>query len=392
MNRESLARTLTRRVTAGSPRATRDHQAVGADLSRLTLRFLDRDFEAAFRRNHFQGSLTNIRTAYLVGVALWMLWGLLLGRYLMEDRGLDLALRYGVFIPMLLVGFAHTFSRTFPRVWEWQVLAVLLATGVTWVTYAAAIQSMPVDYGYVGLILILAFGYTLLRLRFLLVAFSSAVLTAYYLVVALGFEDLGGRRPFLASFYLVTFALLGMLAAYTLERNARLLFLREQQLDHEHRRSETLLLNILPEEIADRLKVEEQDPRGARLAEALPEVTVLFADAAGFTAQAAKSSPNEVVDALDDLFTRFDALADRFGLEKIKTVGDAYMAAAGAPHRRPDHAEAAAEMALAIPEAIEGARWPSGDPIRVRVGMASGPVVAGVIGQRSSPMTSGATR
>jgi hypothetical protein len=86
MNRDSFARTLARRVTGA-----RDHETVGADLSRLTLRFLDRDFEEAFRRNHFQGSLTNIRTAYLLGVALWMLWGLLLGRYLTEDRDLDLA-------------------------------------------------------------------------------------------------------------------------------------------------------------------------------------------------------------------------------------------------------------------------------------------------------------
>src|SRR5207249_3272437 len=77
-----------------------------------------------------------------------------------------------------------------------------------------------------------------------------------------------------------------------------------------------------------------------------------------------------------------DDLADRYGLEKIKTIGDAYMAVAGAPDPRPGHAEAAADMALAIVEEREGARWPSGDPILVRVGIASGPAVAGVIGHR----------
>jgi adenylate cyclase len=82
------------------------------------------------------------------------------------------------------------------------------------------------------------------------------------------------------------------------------------------------------------------------------------------------------------LFSRFDELAERFGLEKIKTVGDAYMAVAGAPEPRPNHAEAAAKMALAVQEALAESRWPSGQPIRARVGIASGPAVAGVIGQR----------
>jgi class 3 adenylate cyclase len=88
------------------------------------------------------------------------------------------------------------------------------------------------------------------------------------------------------------------------------------------------------------------------------------------------------VRALDELFCEFDELADRYGLEKIKTIGDAYMAVAGVPSQRPDHADAAAKMAIAILEEIRGSRWPSGDPIVVRVGMASGPAVAGVIGQR----------
>jgi class 3 adenylate cyclase len=85
---------------------------------------------------------------------------------------------------------------------------------------------------------------------------------------------------------------------------------------------------------------------------------------------------------LDEVFTRFDALADRVGMEKIKTVGDAYMAVAGAPEPRPDHAVAAAEMGLAIVEAMRDERWPGGEPIEVRVGIATGPVVAGVIGRR----------
>jgi class 3 adenylate cyclase len=357
-------------------------ESLRGDMSRVTLRFGDPEFERAFRAHYFRQTLTSVRSAYLLGVVLWIVWGLMLSRYLGDDRGLDQTLRYGVFIPLLLLGLALSFSRGFQRSWEVQVMAILLITAATWITYVAAVESMPVDYGYVGLILILAVGFTLLRLRFVLAALSWPPMIAYYLAVGWGFDYLSGRRVTLVLFYFVSFWVLGMVAAYTLERNARLLFLRERQLDREHRRSESLLLNILPQAIVDRLKVRQEDPQGGRLAEGLPEVTVIFVDAAGFTHQTEKTTPDELVGALDELFTKLDELADRFGLEKIKTVGDAYMAVAGAPHPRPDHAEAAADMALAILDAIEGSRWPSGDPVAVRMGIASGPVVAGVIGHR----------
>lgn len=352
------------------------------EFSRLTLRFADPEFEKAFRAHYFRQTLASVRSAYLLGVFLWGVWGFMVQRYLGQDRALDQILRYGVFIPLLLVGLALSFTRAFQRFWEIQVMVILFITAATWIAYVAAIDSMPVDYGYVGLILILAVGFTLLRLRFVLVALSWPPMMIYYLAAGWNFDYLSGRRLTLVVFYFVSFWVLGMVAAYTLERNTRLLFLRERQLDREHQRSENLLLNILPKAIVDRLKARQEDPEGGRLAEGLPDVTVLFVDAAGFTQQAEKTSPDELVAALDDLFTKLDELADRFGLEKIKTVGDAYMAVAGAPHPRPDHAEAAADMALAIFEAIEGSRWPSGDPVSVRMGIASGPVVAGVIGHR----------
>jgi class 3 adenylate cyclase len=172
-----------------------------------------------------------------------------------------------------------------------------------------------------------------------------------------------------------------MAAGYTIERGMRAEFLQRRLIDRERDRSDALLLNVLPQAIIDRLKAQGEAGSQRRLAETL-DVTVLFADAVGFTEQAAKTEADDLVAALDGLFSRFDALADRYGLEKIKTVGDAYMAVAGAPEPHPDHPEAAADMALTIMEELEDARWPSGDPILVRVGIASGPAVAGVIGQR----------
>jgi class 3 adenylate cyclase len=139
-----------------------------------------------------------------------------------------------------------------------------------------------------------------------------------------------------------------------------------------------LLLNILPQAIVEKLKTSAD----GRIAQAFDQVSVIFADAVGSTAQAARSSPEAFADALDALFRRFDDIADRHGLEKIKTIGDAYMAVAGAPLPMANHAEAAVAMAIDVLAEAKQCRWPSGDPIVMRVGVASGPAVAGVIGVR----------
>jgi class 3 adenylate cyclase len=143
----------------------------------------------------------------------------------------------------------------------------------------------------------------------------------------------------------------------------------------EQQRSEGLLLNVLPAPIAARLKAGE-----GVIADAFPEVTVLFADLVDFTRRSQQVGPAQVVAALNELFSAFDELAQRHGLEKIKTIGDAYMVAGGLPQPRPDHAQAIAEMALGIREEVARRTDPRGRPLAVRIGIATGPVEAGVIG------------
>jgi class 3 adenylate cyclase len=363
----------------GTEAATRGSE-VGS-LDPLTLRFRDPGLESAFRADYFRHNLANLRFAFLGGVFLWVLWGLLLRPHLLvlADRSFDLVTRYGIFIPLLLVGLALSFMRAFERMWEWVIGVVAVATILVWVYYNTQVLTMPADYGYVGLILITAFTYTLVRLRFVLVVLITLVGIATYVPYVLSADYIVELRKLLATLYIVTFGTLGGVAAYRMERFTRLLFLRERQLAWERERSDGLLLNILPQAIVDRLKTQHD---GARIAERLDEVSVLFADAVGSTQQAAMSTPEEFAQALDRLFRRFDSIADRYGLEKIKTVGDAYMAVAGAPIRMPDHVVAAAEMALDVLAEAPQIRWPSGDPMEVRVGVATGPAVAGVIGQR----------
>jgi adenylate cyclase len=148
-------------------------------------------------------------------------------------------------------------------------------------------------------------------------------------------------------------------------------------LEVERARSEGLLANMLPASIAERLKQRE-----GIIADASPQVTVLFADIADFTPHAQRSPPEATVALLNELFSQFDARTETRGLEKIKTIGDAYMVAGGLPDPIPDHAAAVAELALEMLELAARRSFPDGGPVRLRVGVDSGPVVAGVIGRR----------
>ena len=366
----------------GAAEPARDEESrepIGIDP--LTLRFRDPELEAAYQEQTFRQNLGNFRFAFVGGAFLWVTAGLVLYPHILAlaDKRIDLIVRYGFFIPILAVGFALSFLRSFRRIWEWVAVGVVLATILVWVWYAGQVLTIPAEYGYVGLILITAFTYTLLRLRFVLVSVITLVGIAAYLPYAVSAVYIFGVTTVLAALFLITFGVLGQVVAYRTERSSRILFLRERQLAHERERSDALLLNILPQAIIDRLKTERN---GGHVAEALEEVSVLFADAVNSTEEAARTTPEEFAETLDQLFRRFDAVADRHGLEKIKTIGDAYMAVAGAPVPMANHAEAAAEMALDVLAEAGEVRWPSGNPIVVRVGVATGPAVAGVIGQR----------
>jgi len=148
-------------------------------------------------------------------------------------------------------------------------------------------------------------------------------------------------------------------------------------LEIEHRKSEALLNNVLPTAIAGRLK---NSP--ATIADSFPEASVLFADIVDFTPLAVSMSPAKIVGLLDGVFSLFDELVDKYDLEKIKTVGDAYMVAAGIPFPRPDHAESIANLALDMRTSLDAYNAQTGVPIRLRLGISSGVVVAGVIGKR----------
>jgi len=279
----------------------------------------------------------------------------------------------------VLLGAMAVFSRTRDFPWLLRVgqLAILLAPTLSMIPLGGFL-----DAGGVGLWGILA---PLGALVFSEVR-SAARWYAAYVVVFLG-SGLAGEligpiwTPlpvwFTSTMLALNIAVGGtivftLLAVFAGQRRDALAALRLEQA-----KSENLLLNILPRSIADKLKAQTQP-----IADHFGSASILFADVADFTPWSERLPPAEVVGYLDRLFSRFDDLAERYGLEKIKTIGDCYMVAAGVPTPRPDHARALALMALDMLEAIRSDEGVAHLGHELRIGINSGPVVAGVIGRK----------
>lgn len=234
---------------------------------------------------------------------------------------------------------------------------------------------------------------TLIPVRWKLHVWSHLLTYSTYVAIKVGFAIANSHAmidwyprdwstPQSWIFTLAVISFVATLSVYLHERTTRAEFRARleiykayQKLETEQERSEELLRNILPDKIACRLKHESQT-----IADTFAEVTVLFADIVGFTQLSSHICATELVELLNGIFSRFDRLAERHSLEKIKTIGDAYMVVAGLPEPRPDHTAAIANMALDMQQAIQDFNQETGYKLDIRVGIHSGGVVAGVIG------------
>lgn len=189
-----------------------------------------------------------------------------------------------------------------------------------------------------------------------------------------------GEQPgwFITVGFIVNTISAGAMALAVVWYGLRQIASAEAAMEREYARSEALLSNILPASIAERLKDRSQSV----IADKYDDASILFADIAGYTERASDTSPEELVAFLDDLYSNLDALVTRHGLEKVKTSGDAYMVVSGVPQPRPDHLEAMADFALDIADTVAGLTDSRGRGVPLRIGLASGPVVAGVVGSQ----------
>jgi adenylate cyclase len=282
---------------------------------------------------------------------------------------------YFVVLLAALVVFSRT--RDFGRLLRVSQVAILLAPTLSMIPLGGFLAS-----GGVGLWGILA---PLGALVFSDVRTAARWYVAY-VVVFLGSgvagELLGAVSPTVPEWFTSTMLALNVTVGGTVVFTLLALFAGQRRdalaaLQVEQAKAENLLLNILPRSIADKLKAEPQT-----IADQFSSASILFADVADFTPVAERLPPAQVVGVLDHLFSHFDVLAERYGLEKIKTVGDCYMVAAGVPTPRTDHARALALMALDMQAAMRSADECGHLGLELRIGINSGPVVAGVIGRK----------
>jgi adenylate cyclase len=237
-------------------------------------------------------------------------------------------------------------------------------------------SGLPFYYLVAATLMVLILGIDHILLASVLAAFLAATVIGLAIVVPYN----TGVQPdwaFRSGFVLSVISAWVMVVAvvwYALRetRRARL------AMEAEYERSERLLTNILPTTIAQRLK----DPSRNIIADKYDDASILFADIAGYTKRASDTTPSDLVRFLDRLYTDLDALVDRHGLEKVKTSGDSYMVVSGVPEPRDDHIEALACLALDMADAVADLKDPHGREVPLRIGLAAGPVVAGVVGAR----------
>jgi adenylate cyclase len=273
-----------------------------------------------------------------------------------------------------VVIFAHT--RDFGQLLRIQQIAILLAPTLSMIPLGGFLGAAGVGiWGTVAPMGALVFGGVRSGIRWY-AAFVAIFLASGIAGTVLGFESsvpewftnmmlglnisVGGTMVFT------------LLALFAKQRDQAMVALR-----HEQERAESLLLNILPGSIAERLKA---NPK--RIADQFPAASVLFADVVDFTPRSENLPPTDIVGMLDRLFSHFDTLAERHALQKIKTIGDCYMVASGVPTPRPDHAQALALLALDMVEATQSSEAVGDLGLQMRIGINSGPVVAGVIGRK----------
>ncbi len=343
----------------------------------LRLRFSDPELDREFRQQYDAAAVPQAVMVGIVGFVVIAVFGVLDAIVVAGDLSGIYVIRYGIICPAVLV-FILGLVLSRDRAWRFvQAAMCVVVTVVAFGLFAIPlVANVPADLTRTGMLLTLMFVCAFAPVRFVWAMWTTVVIFAGYQSASVA-EGIPWDIAVYNNFYIVAFIVVGAFASYTLERLRRREFLRERALEQERARSDALLHNILPEEIASRLRTEP-----GIIAEGADQVSVLFADIVDFTPFAETLSPEELVRLLDGLFTVFDDLCGQHGVEKIKTIGDAYMAVAGVPRLDPDHAASIAELALEMQAAaaLFAEHWPG--PLALRIGISSGPVVAGVIGHR----------
>jgi|UPI00036E83E6 class 3 adenylate cyclase len=348
----------------------------------VLLNYRDAALEADFHRFYATETIPLIHATFLLSVPVWAICLLLLFYFIPEQAWRITQISVLLTLPFIL---ATVWLRNKPK-WLmcYQPLALLsnIITGLLMLYICSYLESMSNNIMVVGLMLMVFIGFYALRLRARYAIVASLVLVSSYAVYISQHAAVSHDETILLMLALLVLESFACLAAYVSESTYRTIFeqqylISEQktQLASEHERAEKLLLNILPPSIATRLQYDE-----SVIADQFDNIGLLFADIVGFTELSAKMSAAALVTLLNELFSSFDDLVSQAGLEKIKTIGDAYMVAAGMPQAKTGSLAALADFALAMQTTITQYNAQHDTNLQLRIGMHAGPVVAGVIG------------
>ncbi len=349
------------------------------------LRFPDEVIETQFRKEYLANTVSTTRLALLLGLILYSLFGILDIYAIPVSKDVVWIIRYVIVAPVILLVLAASYVRSLQKYMQAFMCVVVAVSGLGIVTMISI--TTEAEFGnrfyFTGLILISMWAYSLLRLRFWYAVLANLIIMAGYEFASIEMKKLLESETGIVIFTMHNFFFLGanvigMFGSYYLERYTRRDFLQKYTIQAQRDRADKLLYNVLPKQIAERLKESDET-----IAEEFSSATVLFADIVNFTPISARFGPLEVVEMLNELFSHFDELVDKYGVEKIQVAGDGYMVAAGVPTPRPDHATILAQLALDMLDYVKREEFLGGKhPIEIRIGLNSGPLIAGVIGRK----------
>jgi len=349
-----------------------------ARMHRLTLRFADAQLEKAFAEEQARKSLRPIRIALVCAGALTVvIW----------PAAIQTAPSAQEYMPRIVATvlatlglcFALTHTQVFLRRHQWIMLALacVLSFGIINSIMPRYPPQILEARGFFPMAIHLFTIYGLFHLRFPAAVAGGWIGMAMYLALLRALGLLPESAFFVHALTLLAANLWGMLICYQMDLAIRRAFLAVRDVAAERERSERLLLNILPADLVKELS-ETGSARPARH----ESVTILFTDFSGFTQTASAMPADRMVAELNDIFAAFDDICDELGVEKIKTIGDAYMAAAGLPKPCADHAQRCVRAGLRMLDYVEQRNRTAAFKWSLRVGVHSGPVVAGVVGKR----------
>ncbi len=349
------------------------------------LRFPDEVIEARFCEDYHVNTIGTTRLALVLGLAVYSVFGILDVYAVPLSRDAVWTIRFAIVAPIILLALIASYHQSFQKYIQSITCAVVTISGLGIVAMISIARE--VEFGnrfyFTGLILVSMWAYGLTRLRFGYAVLANIIIMIGYEYATIEIKQLltteTGVLIFTTyNFFFIGANVVGMFTSYYLERYTRRDFLQKYTIEAQRDRADKLLYNVLPEQIVERLK-----QSGDTIADEYSSASVLFADIVNFTPISARFGPLEVVEMLNELFSSFDELVDKYGVEKIQVAGDGYMVAAGVPRPRPDHARVIALLALDMMERVRTGNFLGGKhPIEIRIGLNTGSLIAGVIGRK----------